>query len=53
MGKRIGMNLLAILVSFVLYYFMLPAFNIHNIELYGYLFIVVSIFAFVNFNQSG
>ena len=48
MIKRIILNLIAIFVSFLVYYFMLPAFNFHNIGMYGYLFIVINIFAFAN-----
>lgn len=48
MGKKIIMNLIALLLSFIVYYFMLPAFNLQNIAMYGYLFIVLNIFVFAN-----
>lgn len=48
MVKRIILNAIAFVISFILYYFMLPAFNIHNFGLYGYLFIVLTIFSLCN-----
>ncbi len=46
--KRVIMNAVALLISFILYYFMLPAFNIHNFGMYGFLLLVITIFYIAN-----
>lgn len=46
--KRIIFNLVALIISFVIYYVTLPAFNIHNFGMYGFLFIVLTLFTLAN-----
>ena len=46
--KRVLFNVIAFLISFVIYYISLPAFNIHNMGLYGFLFMVLTIFTVAN-----
>ena len=46
--KRIIFNLVALIISFVIYYVTLPAFNIHNFGMYGFLFVVLTLFSVAN-----
>lgn len=46
--KRVILNLVAFLISFIIYYVTLPAFNIHNFGMYGFLFVVLTIFSLAN-----
>ena len=46
--KRVIFNLVAFIISFVIYYVTLPAFNIHNFGMYGFLFVVLTLFSVAN-----
>ena len=46
--KRVLFNLVALVISFIIYYVSLPAFNIHNMGLYGFLFMVLTLFSLAN-----
>ena len=46
--KRVIVNVVALLISFILYYFMLPAFNIHNFGMYGFFLLIITIFSIAN-----
>ena len=46
--KKILVNIIALIISFLSYYFMLPAFNIHNFGMYGFILFVITIFSVAN-----
>ena len=53
MLKRIVLNVVAFLISFVVYYVTLPAFNIHNFGVYAFLLFVLVVFSIANMICNG